>query len=124
MINSEVLSKTLVQIVSEDGNTKGVKKFMNFVNSRRLNHLLPDVIKFLERLSRQEKETRSINITTAREIDEDTILSIKKYIKAEGEIEHVVDSSIIGGFIAETEDILYDASIRNSLNRLRKQLVN
>lgn len=124
MINSEVLAKTLVELVGDEGYVNGVKKFMRFVDSRGLSHLLPDVVKFLERFSRQDKYTKSVYITTARDINKKTVLSIKKYIKAEGEVEHVVDPSIIGGFIAETEGYLYDASIKNSLYRLRSELIN
>jgi F-type H+-transporting ATPase subunit delta len=38
-------------------------------------------------------------------------------------MEHKVDDKIIGGFVAQTGDWLYDASIRNDLRYIKKQFV-
>jgi F-type H+-transporting ATPase subunit delta len=36
------------------------------------------------------------------------------------ELETVIDESLIGGFIIEMEDYVYDASVKNQLFRLKK----
>ena len=42
-------------------------------------------------------------------------------LKAQVELEEVVDSRLIGGFVLQVEDRRYDASVRSKLNKLNRQ---
>jgi F-type H+-transporting ATPase subunit delta len=75
------------------------------------------------------KNIRSVKLTTAVAIDE----SIKKGIEAKIKsympqdsvaLKTEVDSSLIGGFVLEVEDKLFDASVKKSLNDIRTSIVD
>ena len=70
--------------------------------------------------------TRSV-LTTAVKIDPEIrkqiIEIIQKVFKTKVELEENVDTEIIGGFILRVEDNLIDASLRNKLRRIRKELI-
>lgn len=70
--------------------------------------------------------TKSV-LTTAIAIDEKVKNKIISIISAgfntKVELEEVVDSDIIGGFILRIDDNYIDASVRNKLNRIKKELI-
>ena len=64
-------------------------------------------------------------VEIARELSNETLLSIKHFIanslKKEIELDVMVDPSLIGGFKLTIDDRLMDKSIRGELELLRKQ---
>lgn len=80
----------------------------------------------------QDIYRKSINIiygklTTAVEIDEETVKTLTKSIegKLDGNLEfiQIVDPEILGGFILEVDYNRWDASLRGQLNRIKKQYI-
>lgn len=69
--------------------------------------------------------TKSV-LTSASKLDEkvkEQIISmISDLFKTKVEFEAVIDPEIIGGFILRVDDNYIDASIRNKLNKIRKEL--
>lgn len=58
--------------------------------------------------------------------DEQTVMLNKKLesiLNKKVQMSFVIDKNILGGFIARVEDTLFDASIRNQLLNLKKQLM-
>lgn len=71
------------------------------------------------------KNITKVKITTAIAIDPSTVEVIKKKVEAgttqQVELETAVNSELIGGFVLETEDKLFDASVLRDLKDIRKQ---
>lgn len=69
--------------------------------------------------------TKSV-LTTACKVDAKVIKEISDMIsevfKTKVELEEIIDAEIIGGFILRVDDNYIDASIRNKLTRIRKEL--
>jgi len=69
----------------------------------------------------------TVNLTTAYKLSDATVESIKAKLTSAGVAESnidlnlVVDPEVIGGFKVETSDKLYDATIANKLDNLRKE---
>ncbi len=65
-------------------------------------------------------------LTTAVKVDAGVKKQITEMIagvfNTKAELEEVIDSDIIGGFILRIDDNYIDASIRNNLRKIRKQL--
>jgi len=65
-------------------------------------------------------------LTSAVEMDEKVTMQISTMIsevfKTRVELEEVLDPEIIGGFILRVDDNYIDASVRNKLNKIRKEL--
>lgn len=73
------------------------------------------------------KNIASVTLTTASKISDEMVASIKGKLEKSGaisgnvELETKIDADIIGGFVLEFEDKLYDASVANQLNQLKKE---
>ena len=84
---------------------------------------------FLEQY-RVIKQISNVKLTTAVPVTEEHLEEIKQKIRASGvtfpnlEIQKHVDPAILGGFILEFGDKLYDASVAHQLDEMRKGFVN
>jgi F-type H+-transporting ATPase subunit delta len=76
-------------------------------------------------LTRGYRGIREVTLTTAIPVNEKLKTELAEVIESKGRgqiefIEHV-DESVIGGFILRVDDAYIDASVRNRLNRFRKE---
>ncbi|TNE82145.1 MAG: ATP synthase F1 subunit delta [Bacteroidetes bacterium] len=75
----------------------------------------------------EKKNIAKAVVTTANPINADMVAKIKKELEVKTgktiEIETQVDASIIGGLVVRINDSLFDASIANSLKKIKKELV-
>jgi|TARA_B110000285_G_C15078854_1_gene592301 F-type H+-transporting ATPase subunit delta len=73
------------------------------------------------------KNISSVTLTTATSASDEMVAAIKSKLEKSGaisgnvELETKIDADIIGGFVLEFEDKLYDASVANQLNQLKKE---
>lgn len=76
-------------------------------------------------ITRRHRGIRQVTVTTAVPVDERTKKEMAELIaghKAESiEFNEHVDESIIGGFVLRVDDSYIDASVRNRLNRFKKE---
>lgn len=104
--------------------------FFELVFSKRREWVLPDIAEeFIEKY-REIKGIEIIEITTAVEISDELKKNIRnrfqnllRFQNKTVAIKSKVDPNILGGFIAQSHDILFDASIRNDLNTIGKQFI-
>jgi F-type H+-transporting ATPase subunit delta len=80
---------------------------------------------FMHETLKHKGITKSV-LTTAVELDEKVkkriITMISEVFKTKVQLEEVIDTEIIGGFILRIEDNYIDASVRNKLNKIKKEL--
>jgi F-type H+-transporting ATPase subunit delta len=74
------------------------------------------------------KEISEITITTAVNTSQEELVAIATKFKEELKLTNVkvnvlVDASILGGFIVNLGDKVYNASIKHKFNELRKELI-
>ena len=92
--------------------------------------LLPEIAQSFEDQYNEMHGITKAYITLAAEMNDELLDKIKNKISALGvdstkiEINKTIDPSIIGGFILQVEDKLYDASIKTKLAKSRKELVD
>jgi F-type H+-transporting ATPase subunit delta len=94
---------------------------------RELN--LPEISEAFITQYNAAKNIRTVKLTTASVIDDSvrsTILAkIAGYMPNDTvKLESAVDESLIGGFVVEVEDKLYDASVKKSLSDMRSKLID
>jgi F-type H+-transporting ATPase subunit delta len=90
---------------------------------------MPEVIDGFIEQYKVHKKIRVVKLTTASEVSEEMKRSIISKVKTMGEMTNIelisiVDPSIIGGFILQIGDQVYDTSISNELNNISKQFQN
>ncbi len=101
--------------------------FINIVLTKGREEFLPEICQEFVGQYREMKNITSAIVTSATELQDDTLNKIKDKIRSEmtkgGEVEVTtkVDPSILGGFVIEIGDQLYDASVATRLKNLRKE---
>lgn len=102
--------------------------FLTIVAKKGREAALPQIAdKFIAMYNTHSKITKVI-ITTAQPMGEVEFAKVKAKLAASNiteenlDIETKVDDSIIGGFVIEIGDKLYDASIAHKLEKLKKEL--
>ena len=100
--------------------------FLRIVTEKRREAALPAIAdEYLERYRKQQGISK-VRLTSATPYDPATVESIRAKLQAAGlvtnrvEFEHRVDPELLGGFVVEVGDRLYDTSARAQLKNLRK----
>ena len=101
--------------------------FLNLVaiNKRELH--IPGICRNFLALTRKDQNIKSAILTTASEINMETIKKIEKLMEkeldAKIELSTQVNSNIIGGMILRLEDKQYDASVATQLKKIKQTLL-
>jgi F-type H+-transporting ATPase subunit delta len=106
-------------------------QFVNFLELLIENHRMPVIFRIrrsFEQLWEQENRLLPVEITSAIELDDATTGSVVQRI-GESTGRHVtlttrVDPAIIGGIVVRVGNSILDASIRNRLEQLRRQVAH
>jgi F-type H+-transporting ATPase subunit delta len=105
------------------------ESFVNFLNVLIDNHRMPVIFRIrkqYEALWREENRLLAVEVTSAVELDEQVARSIAERVEQQTgqrvELTRRVDESILGGLIVRVSNMILDASIRNQLERLRRQV--
>jgi F-type H+-transporting ATPase subunit delta len=103
--------------------------FLNFLEVLVDNHRMPVVFRIRRRydeLWEEEHRLLPVDITSAVELDEGTVRQIGDTIGEQTgrqvELSSRVDPDILGGIVVRVGNAILDASIRNRLEQLRKQV--
>jgi F-type H+-transporting ATPase subunit delta len=103
--------------------------FTSFLELLIEEHRMPAIFRIRERyeaLWDEVKRLLPVEITSAVELDEETVGAIGDRIREQTgqnvELSSHVDSAILGGIVLRVGNSILDASIRNRLNQLRKQV--
>lgn len=101
--------------------------FINIVVSKGRESLLSEIADTFVEQYREMKNISTVQLTTATPWTDAAIADIRKKLlgndSAQSEVEIIakVDPELIGGFVLEFEDKLYDASVAHKLDMLRKE---
>ena len=117
----------------EDGLHKALEGaddvLVNFLELLIENHRMPAVLRIrreYDRLWDEENKLLPVQITSAVELDEATVRQIGDRISEQTErkvdLSADVDPDILGGIVVQVGNSVLDASVRNRLEQLRKQV--
>src|SRR6185312_5073811 len=103
--------------------------FTNFLEALIERHRMPALFRIKARyevLWEDERDLLPVEVTSAVELDKSTISSIGERIgeqtKRTVDLSSKVDPDILGGIVLRVGNVILDASIRNRLEQLRKQV--
>ena len=103
--------------------------FMNFLETLLERHRMPVIFRMrarFEQLWDEEKKLLPVEITSSVELDKEIVAQIGDRIGEQTgqkvELSSKVDPDILGGLVVRVGNFVLDASIRNRLNQLRKQV--
>ena len=103
--------------------------FMNFLEALLERHRMPVIFRIRARFDQLWDEARKllpVEVTSAVELDRNTLKeigdSIGQQVGRHIELSSSVDPDILGGLVLRVGNYVLDASIRNRLEQLRKQV--
>jgi F-type H+-transporting ATPase subunit delta len=103
--------------------------FVRFLELLAERHRMPAIFRIrdeLDRLWRQENKLLPVSVTSAVELDSQLVEGIGKRIEEQTgervELSSRVDPDVLGGIVLRVGNMVLDASVRNRLERLRKQV--
>jgi ATP synthase F1 delta subunit len=104
--------------------------FLNFLELLLENHRMPAIFRIrreYDRLWEHHNRLLPVSVTSAVELDEETVRHIGDRIAEQTgrtiELSSSVEPDILGGIVVRVGNQVLDASIRNRLETLRKQVV-
>jgi F-type H+-transporting ATPase subunit delta len=107
----------------------GDEELMNFLELLLDNHRMPAIHRIrreYDDMWREERKLLSVQVTSAIELDEETVKSIGDRIgeqtDREVDLQSTVDPEILGGIVLRVGNSILDASIRRRLEQLRRQV--
>ncbi len=103
--------------------------FQNFLESLIERHRMPAIFRIrteFETLWENERRLLPVHVTSAVDLDQAMVADLGKrigrQIDREVQISSEVDPDILGGIVLRVGNVVLDASIKNRLEQLRKQV--
>jgi F-type H+-transporting ATPase subunit delta len=122
---SSAEKKDGVQKVIDNGDEHLVR-FLELLAERHRMPALFRIRKEFDRLWAEENQLLPVTIASAVELDEDTVKDLAKRIEDQTgrqiELTTTVDTGLIGGLQMRVGNMVYDASIKNRLEKLRREV--
>jgi len=122
---------------SSDEKKEGVDKVLEGADERTVNflkllaerHRMPVLFRIrraFDELWAEEKKLLSVSVTSAVELDDKLVKEIGSRIEEQTgrdvELSSQVDPYVLGGLVVRVGNMVLDASVRNRLEKLRKQV--
>jgi F0F1-type ATP synthase delta subunit len=123
-----IWTRVLVEACLEKTATEQKKiilRLEEILKRKKKEYLLPRIIKkaFAIMEGRSKMELTLAHSQSPETIDKLT-KKLAKHFDGWDEIKTAVDTGIIGGFVAKTEEYIFNASVRNYLDQLKKKYGN
>jgi F-type H+-transporting ATPase subunit delta len=101
----------------------------NFLDVLVDKHRMPVIFRIrrqFEALWQEENRLLEVEVTSAIELDDEIASEIQERVERQTgrrvELTRTVDEGILGGLVVRVSNMILDASIRNQLERLRRQV--
>ena len=134
MLRSPVISSDkklkVIKLLLEGRNvSKLTDVFINLLVAKGRESNLPEIADAFQAQYNELKHIRTVKLTTAAPITDKTRKNLEKkiagFMPADTiDLKTIVDESLIGGFVIEVEDKLFDASVKKSLNDFRSKVID
>jgi|SRR5690554_4397847 len=102
------------------------ESFTNLLSVKGRANYLPEIVQAFIQLYKNHNNIKEIFITSAHPLTEETINAIKSKVTSQLngctlEVVEQIDHSLIGGYVLEIEDKLFDGSVSTRLNNIKHQ---
>lgn len=131
MLKSPVIpnpkKKAILNQLLEDKTDNLSMQFFQILINKEREDVIPEIIPEFMELYREVMHISRLKITSAQPLSEEVVQDIienlqkSRLIEEHVEVETAVDPELIGGFVLEFDDNLYDASVSNQLTGLKRE---
>jgi len=109
-----------------DGANEHFQRFLELLAERHRLPVIHRIRRAFDALWREENKLLPVAITSAVELDDKLVKDIGKRIEEQTgrkvDLTANVDSDVLGGLVLRVGNMVLDASVRNRLERIRKQV--
>jgi len=102
--------------------------FIKMIFENKRDEYFVDIVRMFLDKYRKDKGIKKVVLTLTREIGKETkeniINAVKKAYNADVELTEKINPELIGGFILRVEDLQLDSTVKNKLNKLKKELTS
>lgn len=127
VINNEKKRKILQEIFADKVNKVSLE-FILFVNSKSRENILLDISKRYNAIRNIKLNRVEAQIVSTQDFSDEQKTNLQKQLVEFSEKEVIptfkTDKSLIGGFTVKINDTVIDASVKQQLKKLRKNLVS
>ena len=106
------------------------ENFVRFLELLAERHRMPAIFRIrrvFDDLWREENKLLPVSVTSAVDLDAETVEGIGRRIEEQTgkkiELSSSVDPNVLGGIVLQVGNMVLDASVRNRLERLRRSIV-
>ena len=127
VVSGDLKTKTMKALL--ENKVDGVTiSFIDLVIRKGREFFLPEITTSFISLYKKHKHINEVELTTAEPLDEDTKAALVTRIQqqfqgATIDLKTVVNPDIIGGFVLEANNKIFDASISRDLKDIKKQFL-
>ena len=122
--SSEEKRDAVAKVVT--GAEERLVNFLELLAERHRMPALPRIRRAFEALWAEERKLLPVSVTAAVELDDELVKSIGERIEEQTgrtvELSSQVDPDVLGGLIVRVGNMVLDASVRNRLEQIRKQV--
>lgn len=122
-VTEEEKMELLLAVAGKDASAE-IQNFIKFVVEERREEYMPSIARMYEQIYRKENNIVISTLTSASELSESALSSVRKYVSrlcgsSNVEIRSKIDDGLIGGFVLDINSSRLDASIKGQLNALK-----
>jgi F-type H+-transporting ATPase subunit delta len=102
-------------------------KFFSLLVDKERDTIIPEILTEFMEYYREVKHISKLKVTSVQPLKAENLQDIikhlqeKELIEEHVEVETEIDPGLIGGFILEFDDNIYDASVSNQLTELKRE---
>lgn len=126
-VSSKQKAEILHQAIQKAGYDAEVARFVKYIAVNNKIEYLSDIVAILQAEHDKKEGIQRVNIVQARELPGDYKDKITKWLAARiaGTIVPTwsLDADLIGGFVVEVKDTVYDYSVRARINQIKESLM-
>lgn len=99
-------------------------RFIEFLGKRERISFAQEIFAAYISVADREAGFKNLELASAFELDDAEVAKLKKeledYFKCKLKVKFTTDPDLLGGFVARTDEVIVDASVKNQLEKLRK----
>ena len=121
--------KSILETLFKEEYDELVNAFINIVLTKGREAYLPEIANEYMVLYKKHQHISTVKLTTASPLSDTALGRIKEKLTASAvtdeqvELETKVDPNLIGGFVIEFDNKLYDASVAYQIGELKKEFI-
>ncbi len=126
MKSPKTIAKSLYLLSKKNDTNKVSLAFLDYVKKRHMQKELPNILTHLKHLVGIDNKLNTANIVSAFTLNKDSLQKIKELVGVDKNSKVVLkeDESFLGGFVINYKGLMYDASIKRKLSKLKESLIN